>query len=191
MQVEDVTGVGLAARRTTQQQRDGAVGLGLLGQVVEDDEDVLAAVHPVLADGRAGVCREVLEAGCVRGRSGDDRGVVQRASLFEDASNSGDGRTLLADADVDAAHLLRRVTGLPVGLLVDDRVDRHRGLAGLTVTDDELTLAAANGDHRVDGLDAGLQRLVHRLAVHHAGRLQLERATALGDDLAQTIDRLT
>ena len=35
-----------------EQQRHGAVGLGLLGQVVEDDEDVLAVVHPVLADGR-------------------------------------------------------------------------------------------------------------------------------------------
>jgi hypothetical protein len=42
VQVEHVAGVGLAARRAAQQQRHGAVGLGLLGQVVEDDEDVLA-----------------------------------------------------------------------------------------------------------------------------------------------------
>jgi hypothetical protein len=55
VQVEDVAGVGLAARRTAQQQRHGAVGLGLLGEVVEDDQHVLAVVHPVLADGRAGV----------------------------------------------------------------------------------------------------------------------------------------
>src|SRR5664280_1974239 len=88
-----------------------------------------------------------------------------------------DGRALLADADIDAADLLRRIAGLPVGLLVDDRVDRNRGLPGLPVTDDELTLATADGDHRVDCLDAGLQRLVHRLAVHHAGRLQLKSAT--------------
>jgi len=32
---------------------------------------------------------------------------------------------------------------------------------------------------------------VHRPARHHAGRLELESATALGHDLAQTIDRLT
>jgi len=36
-----------------------------------------------------------------------------------------------------------------------------------------------------------LQRLVHRPARHHAGCLELEGATALGNDLAQTIDRLT
>ena len=69
VQVEDVTRVRLAARRAAQQQRHGAVGLGLLGQVVEDDQDVLALVHPVLADGRAGVRGEVLEAGRVGGRA--------------------------------------------------------------------------------------------------------------------------
>ena len=85
---------------------------------------------------------------------------------------------------------LLRVAGLPVGLLVDDRVDRDGGLAGLAVADDELTLAAADRDHRVDRLDAGLQRLVHALAVHDAGRLQLERAASLRRDLAETVDRV-
>ena len=51
MQVEDVTGVGLAAGGTTQEQGHGAVRLRLLGQIVENDQHVLAAVHPVLADG--------------------------------------------------------------------------------------------------------------------------------------------
>ena len=114
VQVEDVARVRLAARRAAQQQRDGAVGLGLLGQVVEDDEDVLALVHPVLADGRAGVRGEVLEAGRVGGRRGDDGRVLQRAVLLERALHRGDGRGLLTDRDVDAADLLLRVAGVPV-----------------------------------------------------------------------------
>ena len=61
------------------------------------------------------------------------------------------GRLLLADRDVDALNA--------GGLLVDDRVDRHRGLAGLAVADDQLALAAADRDHRVDRLVAGLHRL--------------------------------
>src|SRR5690606_39558032 len=52
-----------------------------------------------------------------------------------DLSNRG---TLLADGDVDAANLLVGVARLPVGLLVDDRVDRDGCLTGLAVTDDEL-----------------------------------------------------
>ncbi len=51
VQVEHVSRVGLAARRPAQQQRDGPVRLGLLGQVIEDNQDMLALVHPVLADG--------------------------------------------------------------------------------------------------------------------------------------------
>jgi hypothetical protein len=106
VQVEHVAGVRLAARRAAQQQRDGAVGLGLLRQVVEDDQDVLAAVHPVLADGRAGVGREVLEARGVGGRGRDDRGVLHRAGVLERALDGRDRGALLADGDVDAATCL-------------------------------------------------------------------------------------
>src|SRR5690606_34447053 len=48
-------------------------------------------------------------------------------------------------------------------------------LARLPVADDELALAAPDGHHRVDGLDAGLERLRDGLAVDHAGRLPLQR----------------
>ena len=83
VQVEDVARVGLAARRAAQQQRDRAVGLGLLRQVVEDDQAVLALVHPVLGDGRAGVRGDVLEAGRVGGRGRDDGRVLHRAGVLE------------------------------------------------------------------------------------------------------------
>ena len=41
-------------------------------------------------------------------------------------------------------------------------------LAGLAVADDQLALAAADRDHGVDRLDAGLDRRVHGRAQHHA-----------------------
>src|SRR5581483_5255567 len=99
----------------------------------------------------------------------DDRGVLQGAGGLQGATYGGDGRALLTDRDVDAADLLRRVTRRPVVLLVDDRVDRDRGLAGGAVTDDQLALPAADRGHRVDGLDTGRKRLVHGLARHDAG----------------------
>src|SRR3546814_12684808 len=66
--------------------------------------------------------------------------------FFELAHDVGDRAGLLADRDVDALHARR--------LLVDDRVDRQRGLAGLTIADDQLALTAADRHHRVDGLVA-------------------------------------
>ncbi len=189
VQVEHVTGVGLATRRAAQQQRHGPVGLGLLGQVVEHDQHVLARVHPVLADGRAGVRSHVLVAGRVRGGGVHDRRVRQGAGLFEHAAQCGDGRALLTDRHVDAAHLLLRIAALPELALVDDGVHRDGGLAGLAVADDQLPLTATDRDHRVDGLDAGLQRLTHLLAVHHAGGLELQRS-ALVDvgDVTEPVD---
>ena len=91
-----------------------------------------------------------------------------------------DRRGLLADRDVHADEVL--------ALLVDDRVDRHRGLAGLAVADDELALAAADRHHRVDGLQARLHRLVHLLAIDHAGRDLLDHVAHLRVDRALAVD---
>ena len=78
-----------------------------------------------------------------------------------------------------------------IALLVEDGVDRDGGLAGLAVADDQLALAAADRDQGVDGLQAGLHRLVHRLARNDAGRLDVH-AAAFGDALigALAVDRI-
>jgi len=73
--------------------------------------------------------------------------------------------------------------------LVQDRVDRDRGLAGLAVADDELALAPADRCHGVDRLDAGLQRLVHGLAAGDARRLHLEPAQLVLGDRTLAVDR--
>jgi hypothetical protein len=188
VEVEDVARVRLASRRASQEERHGAVRLGLLGQVVEDDEDVHALVHPVLADGRAGVGGEVLEARGVGCRGGDDGRVLHRARLLEGAPHAGDGGALLTDGDVDAAHLLVRVAGVPELLLVDDRVDRDRRLAGLSVSDDELALATADRRHGVHGLEPRLQRLMDRLALDDGRSLELERAALVALDGTEAVD---
>ncbi len=76
--------------------------------------------------------------------------------------------SLLADGHVDADHVL--------AALVDDGIDGNGRLAGLAVADDELALAAADGDHGVDGQDARLQRFAHRRAVDNARGLELDGA---------------
>ena len=91
------------------------------------------------------------------------------------------GRHPLADRDVDADQVLV--------LVVDDRVDRDRGLSGLAVADDQLALAAADRDHPVDRLQPGLHRGVDRLALDHAGRLELRRPGLGGVDVALVVER--
>ena len=189
VQIEDVARIGFAARRTAQQQRHLAIGDGLLGQIVIDDQGMHAIVAEPFAHGAAGEGRQELQRRGLRGGGGDDDGVFQRAGIGQGLDDLRHGRALLADGDIDAIEL-----GLLVGagvdrLLVDDGVDRHGGLAGLAVADDQFALAAADRDQGVDGLEAGLHRLMHRLARNDAGRLDVD-AAAFGDvlDFALAVD---
>src|SRR6202012_4926481 len=90
----------------------------------------------------------------------------------------------------DAEQRLLRIAGSVDALLVDDGVDDHRGLAGLAVADDQLPLAAADRDQRVDRFQAGLHRLVHRLSRDDTGGLDLDAAALLGVDRALAVDRV-
>ncbi len=195
MEIEHVARIGFAARRAAQQQRHLAIGDRLLRQIVIDDEGGHAVVAEEFAHGAAGVGRQELQRRRLRRGGGDDDGVFHRALLFQRLDDLRHGRALLADGDVDAVELFLFVAGGVDALLVDDRVDRDGGLAGLAVADDQLALAAADRDQRVDRLEAGLHRLVHRLARNDARGLHFDAAafdtlkrTLAVDRIAEAID---
>src|SRR4029079_496639 len=109
---------------------------------------------------------------------------------FELAHDLSDRRALLTDGDVDAVELAALVSARVDRLLVDERVHRDGGLAGLTLADDQFALAAADRDQGVKRLEAGLDRLVDRLARDDPWRLHLD-AAALGKfDGTLAIDRV-
>src|SRR3989344_1045842 len=95
--------------------------------------------------------------------------VRHRARLFKLRHQPRGLALLLADGNIDAdgAGFYR----LP--LLVEGGGGSDGRFAGVPIADDKLALAAADGDHRVDGFDARVERLVDRLAVHHAVGLAL------------------
>src|SRR5205809_1015607 len=130
----------------------------------------------------ARVRRDVREGGRLGRRGHDDRRVLHGARVFENLDHLRHGRALLPDRDVEAVHVL--------ALLVEDRVHADRGLAGPAVADDQLALAAPDRDHRVDGLEPGLERLLHRPAVHDARGIPLDRPELLGVDRALAVHRL-
>ena len=182
MQVEDVARVRLTTRRAAQQQGHLPVGVRVLGQVVVDGESRLAVVEEVLGHRAPGVRRQERDrGGLVSGSHHDDR-VLQRAGVLERLGELHDGGLALADRDIHADQV--------AVLVVDDRVDRDRRLAGLAVADDELPLATADRDHRVDRLEARQHRLLDRLALDDAGGLVLDRARPCAVDLALAVERV-
>ena len=181
VQIENIAGIGLAPRRAAQQQRNLAVGPGLLGQVVVDDQRVLAAVAEVFAHGAAGIRRDELLRGRTGGRCGDHDGVLHRAVLLQFARDRGDAGGFLPDRDIDAFDA--------GAALVDDGVHGDRGLAGLAVADDQFALSAADRHHGVNGFQPDLHRLVHRLARDDAGRDFFNRRDAVVFDFALAVQR--
>jgi hypothetical protein len=77
VEVEDVSGVGLTTRGTTEEQRHLAVSDGLLGKIVIDDQGVLAVVTEVLSHGGTGVGGEVLQRSGIRGGGAHNDSVLE------------------------------------------------------------------------------------------------------------------
>ena len=161
--VEDIAGIRLAAGRAAEQERHLAIGNGLFGQVVIDAKRRPALlVHEVFGHRAARVGRDVLQRRGIAGAGRHHDRIVHGAVAAEDIDKSRRGGFFLGDRHVNADDAR--------SLLVQDRVDGDRGLARLAVADDQLALAAADGDHGVDGLDARLQRLIDGLPAGDAGR---------------------
>src|SRR5690606_25624264 len=122
---------------------------------------ILPVFHEPLAHGAARIRRDILHRRRVRGGSHDHDGIFHRAVLFQRGDQPGDLALTLADSHVNALH--------PQTLLVDDGVNRNRGLTRLAVANNQLTLAAPDRDHRVNRDDTCLHRAVYVTAIHHAG----------------------
>jgi hypothetical protein len=144
VKIEDITGVSLTTRRSSEKKGHLSVSDSLLGEIVVDDEGVLAVVAEEFTNGASGVGSQELERGGIGGSGSNHNGVLHAVSLVEQTGDVGDGGALLADSDVNAVEGLGVVTSLEDGLLVEDGVDGDGGLAGLSVTNDQLTLSSAN-----------------------------------------------
>ena len=191
MQIEDVTRVRLASWRSTQEERHFAIRHRVLGEVVIDAECVahLLAIngdtrlHDLFGDRATGERRKVLQWCWIFGARDHHDGVSHGALLLQHGDDGAHRGELLSDCNVDADEALP--------LLVDDRVDRHGGLAGLTVANDQLALSATDWDECVDRLDARLHWRGDRLAADHARRNALNGATLLCVDRTLAIQWTT
>ena len=156
VKVENVTRVGLTAWGTPQKQGHLPVSHGLLRQIVEDDESVLTVVTEEFAHGAARVGSQVLQRSSIGSSGGNDNAVLHGIGVSETLDDLSDGGSLLANGDVNAEKLLLVVTGFVESLLVDDGVNGNCGFAGLTISNDQLTLTTTNGHQRIDGFDTSL-----------------------------------
>ncbi|MNL26249.1 hypothetical protein D3C87_1477660 [compost metagenome] len=93
------------------------------------------------------------------------------------------GGLFLADGNIDTLHA--------IAFLVDNRINRDCCFTGLTVTDDQLALSAADWHHRINGFKTGLHRFMHRFTVDNARCIVFYRTEFSCCNRAFAVQRLT
>lgn len=132
-----------------------------------------------------------MEGSSLGGGGGNDDGVLHGIVLLKGLDELSDGGTLLTDGDVDAVKLLGLVAGVVPTLLVEHGIKSDGSLTSLTVTNDQLTLTTADGNHGIDGLETSLDGLGDGLTGKNTGSLELSTASLGGLDRALAIDGVT
>ena len=102
VQIKHVAGIRFAAGGALEDERNLAIGDGVLGKIVVNDQRVHAVVHEPFAHRRAGEGREILVGGGIGGAGADDNRVGHRAGFLQNADDARDVGLLLADGDVNA-----------------------------------------------------------------------------------------
>ncbi|MBA7603754.1 hypothetical protein ES703_10871 [subsurface metagenome] len=187
VQVKYVTGVGFPPRRAAQQERHLPVGHGVLAEVIVNHQGVHALVAEIFADGGPGIRGDELQWRRFGSTCCYHHSILHCARVLQLSNGGGHRGGLLSDSHVNAVDRRVRLVG---GLLVDDSVQGNGRLAGLAVADNELPLAAADGGHAVDGLEARLQGLFHRQPGDDIRRLAFDGHRLLRLNVPAPVNRL-
>jgi hypothetical protein len=190
-QMNLLSGVSLTSGGTTKQQGHLTVGDGLLGQIVVDDEGVLAVVTEPFTDGTSSEGGQELKRGSLGSGGSNDNGVLHGVVLLKGLDELSDSGTLLTNSDVHTVQLLGLVGTAVPSLLVQDGVESDGSLTSLTVTDNQLTLTTSDRNHGVDGLKTSLDRLTDGGTGQNAGGLDFSAASLSGVDGSLSIDGVT
>jgi hypothetical protein len=188
VEVENVTWVGLTSGWTTEKKGHLTVGNGLLGEIVEDDDSVLAVVTEPLTHGATSERSDVLKRSSLGSGGGNNDGVLHGVVLLKSLDELGNGGSLLTDSDVDTVELLGLVVSVVPSLLVKHGVKSDSSLSGLTVTNDQLTLTTSNWNHGIDRLETSLHWLVDGVTRQDTRSLQLSTALLSGLDWSLAIN---
>ena len=181
MNVEDVSGEGLASGWPAEQEGKLAIGAGVLREVVVNDQHVATRFHEVLRNAGRGIGSDIGKTGCVVALGDDDDGVIHRALLPQNGHDLRHGGSALPYGTIDAEHVFPA--------LVQDGVERNGRLAGPPISQNQLPLAATDGDQRIDDREAGLKRHNDGSAVHDGRGGAFDGQTPSSGDRPSVIER--
>ena len=123
----------------------------------------------MLRDTGRGIWRDVSEPGRIVPLGHDHDRVIHRALLAQTSDRFGDRRRALTNGAINTNDI--------AAALIQNGVDRDRGLARPAITQNQLALPAPDRNERVDHFQSGLERHRHRRAIHDRRGGSLDRQT--------------
>src|SRR3989344_2497554 len=183
MHIENIPRISLPARWTPQDERDLPISHRVFGKIIVDDKHILALIHKILAHRTSGIRRDKRQRRRVRCPGYHYRRIFHRPRFAQFGHNARHLGFFLPGGYIDTDDIL--------ALLVDDGIDSDSCFSRLAIADDEFALSAADRDEGIDGLDAGLYRLIDRLAGNDAPGDFLYRVKCRCVDFSLAIDRHT
>jgi hypothetical protein len=188
VQVEYITWVGFSSWWSSEEEGHLSVGDGLFGQIVVHDQSVSSVVSEPFAHGASRVWSKVLKWGGVSSGGDDDDTVFQAIGFLEDVDELGNGGLFLTNGDVDAVKFFAFVTFFVKPPLVQNGIQSDGGFSGLSITDDQLSLASTNWDQRVNSFQTRLHWLVDRLSGDDTWGFDVDSSSDFGVDWAFAVD---
>jgi len=101
MKIENITGVSLTTRRSSQKKGHLSVSNSLLGKIVIDNEGVHAIVSKILTDSATGVRSQILKRSGLGGSSCNNDGVLECIIVGKKLDNVSNSGSLLSNGNVD------------------------------------------------------------------------------------------
>src|SRR5215211_2324859 len=183
MQIEHIAGIRFTSGRTAKKQRNLAVCPRMFGKIIINDQGIASSFHEFFTNGSSRIGSDILQRRRLICSSNDDNCVVHGTGALQNTKRACNSSLLLSDGHVDTNQVL--------AFLINDRVNGNGRLAGLTITNNQFALSPPNRNHRVDGLDARLDRRIHILTIHHTRSDTLNWAEAGCGNWPLSINGLT
>src|SRR2546422_11650571 len=134
----------------------------MFGKIVVNAKRVALRVAEIFAHGACSIRSDVLHRRGLRGRGRHYDGVIHRAIVAQNLYHLRYRRAVLANGAINTNEI--------VAFVVDNSIESDGSFSGLPIANYQLALAAADGNHAVDGLQSSCYRFADWLPVNNARR---------------------
>merc|ERR1719337_360323 len=147
-------------------------------------------ITPVILD-MPSTSSQVSVLGSVSGGGNNNDTVFQAIGFFQNVDQLRNGRLFLTDGDVDAVQFFGFITFIIESFLVQNGIQSNGGFSGLSITNDQLSLASTDWDQGVNSFQTRLHWFVDGFSGNNTWGFDVNSSSFFGVNWAFAVDGVT